>query len=82
MYEKRKLNLKTIKIIGILLQIIAYSIAFIMILTRNMYLGYIAIGVLCIDGIVLFLQWRCPQCHKNIGPLWAKCCSKCGEKIN
>lgn len=80
--KTRKLKLKTIKIIGILPQIMAYILALIMILTKDRYLGYIAISVLFIDGIFLFLQWRCPQCHKHIGPLWAKSCSKCGEKIN
>ena len=78
---KKMINLKNIKFIGILLQVIAYVLAFLLIFTKSHYLGYTAIILLGIDGVILFLFWRCPKCNKNIGPLWTKCCSNCGEKI-
>lgn len=78
---KNMMNLKNIKFIGILLQVIAYIFAFFLVITKNNFLGYTAIILLGIDGVILLLFWRCPECNKNIGPLWTKCCSKCGEKI-
>lgn len=51
-------------------------------IASNPVFGYLAIAVVVIYFIFHHVFWRCPKCGKNIGPLWAKCCPNCGEKIS
>lgn len=75
------MKLKTTKMISILLLGVFALLMFVMAVTLNTTFGYIAIAVIGIYGIFLHIFWRCPKCNKNLGPLWIKHCSNCGEKI-
>lgn len=80
--KKKKHSFKTTRTIGILLLSVFAVLMFVMAVTHNSTLGYIAIAVLGIYGIFLLAFWRCPNCNENLGPIWIKHCPNCGEKIS
>lgn len=75
------MDLKTIKRICIILLSVFGVAMLTMGVTTNTMFGYFAITVMGVYGILLLLFWRCPNCKKNLGPLWVKCCPNCGERI-
>ena len=76
------MDLKKAKSICFLLLAVFMILMLILGITSNPVFGYVAIGVMGIYGIFHYFYWRCPKCGENMGPLWVKCCSQCGEKIS
>lgn len=75
------MDLKIVKSISYVLIGIFAVLMVVMIITGNLILGYVAIIILSIQGMFLHSFWRCPECKKNLGALWAKECLFCGKKI-
>ena len=75
------MDLKKVKTICILMLAFFMMLMLMMCITINPVWGYVAIGWLGVYGIFITLAWKCPRCKKNLGPLWVKHCSNCGEKI-
>ena len=75
------MDLKNVKIICRLILAIFLVFMMIMGITSNPVFGYLSIAIMAAYAIFHQLYWRCPNCNKNLGPLWIKCCPNCGEKI-
>lgn len=75
------MNLETVNVISKVLLGAVAVFMLIMMITLNTVFGYIAIALIGVYGVFLIVFWRCPNCGKNLGALWVKCCPNCGEKI-
>ena len=76
------MDLKTRKVVCFVIIGILILLLMTMGITRNPIFGYIAIAVLGGYGVFHYVFWRCPNCGKNMGPLWVKCCPNCGGRVN
>ena len=76
------MSLKTAKKLCVGFLVIFSILMVVMILTTNPSWGYAAIVVMGAYGIFHHCCWRCPQCVKNLGPLWIKHCPHCGNDLS
>ena len=52
--------------------------------TKFALLGYVAIAIIIVYGVINIAFWRCPSCGKCIGGIWLgkyNHCRYCGEEI-
>ena len=73
---------KTAKKICILILGVFVLLMLLMAITTKSVFGYLAIATVVVYGIFHHCFWRCRKCGMVIGPLWAKHCPNCGEKVS
>ena len=79
--RKRKMKLKTVKIIAYALYAITILLILAVVETKQRIYG-VGAAIACIGaGIVETALYKCPECGKFLGSLSNQCCPNCGYKL-